>query len=266
MPLANLEGITLYYETYGDGNEQALLLINGLGSDHREWLYQLPDFKKHFRVIIYDNRGTGLSDTPPGPYTTSQMADDAARLLDFLEIDKAHVLGVSMGGLIAQMVAAIHPERVNRLVLACTAFGGEESIKPSPEVMAAFASFDENDPEGSVRRLVPYLYSEKFIKSGNPEIERFVRYAVSKKQNKEGYAFQLAAISSHSSFGLLKSIMAKTLVITGTEDAVIPPENSEILAEKIPDARLEYVEGGPHRFFAENHREFNEKVLRFLLE
>lgn len=265
MPLARLSRLTLYYETYGDENERTLLLINGLGSDHREWLYQIPAFKRKFRVIAFDNRGTGLSDAPPPPYTTAEMADDAAALLDHLGIARASVLGVSMGGLIAQMVAIRHPQAVEKLVLGCTAVGGDRSIKPPPEVMAAFSSFDPDDREGSVRRVLPYLYTEDFIRSCPEEIERFVRFSSTKKQSPEGYAGQLAAISTHSSWDLLSSIEAETLVITGTADRVIPPENSRLLAERIPHARLHLIEGAPHRLFAENHEEFNRVVLEFLL-
>jgi pimeloyl-ACP methyl ester carboxylesterase len=164
------------------------------------------------------------------------------------------------------MVAILYPEVVERLVLACTAVGGEHSVKPSPESMEAFLAFDENDPEGSLRDMLPYLYTHDFIDKNDPEVERFIRYALGKRQNEEGYKAQLAAISSHSSFNDLDKIEAKTLVITGESDRLIPPENSEILAGKISGARLQYLKGAPHRLFAERWEEFNESVLAFLLE
>jgi pimeloyl-ACP methyl ester carboxylesterase len=266
MPFAELEGITLYYETYGDGNDRTIILINGLGSDHREWLYQIPAFKDHFRVIVFDNRGTGISDVPEGPYTTDDMAKDAVSLLRFLGTEKSHVLGVSMGGFIAQKVAILYPHIVDRLVLACTAMGGEKSIKPDPDALAAFASYDENDPEGSLRRVLPYLYTKEFIESGDPEIERFIRFALTKRQSREGYMNQMAAISTHSSYDDLKRIEAETLVITGTADRLIPPENSEILAREIKRSKLRLIEGAPHRLFAERREEFNRAVLEFLTE
>lgn len=266
MPFASLPGLKMYYETYSDAKDVTLVLINGLGSDHREWLYQVPEFRRHFRVVLFDNRGTGLSDSPPGPYTTEQMAGDVRDLLTYLGIGSANVLGVSMGGLIAQKVAIIYPEIVDKLVLTCTGVGREHSVKPSEEAMDSFRSYSEKDPEGSLRKMLPYLYTREFIEKDDPEIERFIRYALSRKPNAGGYLAQMAAVSSHSSFHQLEYIGAKTLVITGDADTLIPPENSEILAGKIPGAKLVYIEGAPHRLFAERWQDFNEKIIAFLLE
>src|SRR5512140_3268314 len=155
MPYADAPGFRMYYEEHGSGFP--LLLINGLGSDHLEWLHQLPPFEARFRVVVFDNRGTGMTEIPPGPYTTAEMADDAAALLRALGIARAHVLGVSLGGMIAQEVALRHPDRVNRLVLGCTAPGGELAVRPSPEAMAAFAFAKREDPEGELRRMLPFL-------------------------------------------------------------------------------------------------------------
>src|SRR5512139_3505397 len=137
MPWTEAPGFRMYYEEHGAGFP--LLLINGLGSDHLEWVHQIPVFSKSFRVVVFDNRGTGRSGVPPGPYTTAQMADDVAASLRFLGIGRAHVLGVSLGGMIAQEVALRHRDRVDRLVLGCTGPGGNLSLRPSPEAMAVFA-------------------------------------------------------------------------------------------------------------------------------
>ncbi|MDD5762816.1 MAG: alpha/beta hydrolase, partial [bacterium] len=118
MPHTEAPGFRMYYEEHGSGFP--LLMINGLGSDHLEWLHQVPAFEARFRVIVFDNRGTGKSGVPPGPYTTAQMADDAAALLRFLGIVQSHVLGVSLGGMIAQEVALRHPDLVDGLVRGCT--------------------------------------------------------------------------------------------------------------------------------------------------
>ena len=122
MPYTAAPGFRMYYEEHGSGFP--LLLINGLGSDHLEWLHQVPAFAARFRGIVFDNRGTGETDVPPGPYTTAEMADDAASLLRTLGIGRAHVLGVSLGGMIAQEVALRHPDLVDGLVLGCTGPGG----------------------------------------------------------------------------------------------------------------------------------------------
>ncbi len=266
MPIATIGSLHLYYEIYGENREETLVLINGLGSDHREWLYQLPDFKEEYRVVVFDNRGTGVSDIPPGPYTTEEMAGDLCGLMDYLDIGEAHVLGVSMGGLIAQKFAVHYSKKVSKLVLACTGVGGEESIKPGREAIEAFRSFDDTEPEESLQRVLPYLYTKECIDRKDPEVDRFIRFSLQQGQNLDGYMSQLGAIGTHSSFGELGDIDAETLVITGGDDLLIPPENSSLLSEGIANARLLLLEGAPHRLFAESWREFNRSVLEFLGE
>lgn len=242
-----------------------MLLINGLGSDSTEWLFQFPAFARRFLVVAFDNRGAGRSGTPPGPYSTAQMADDAAALLDHLRIDQAHVLGVSMGGMIAQEVALRHPRRVRRLVLACTAPGGDGSLRPDPEVLQAFVRTPGADPEEEIRRVLPYLYSERYRRDHPEEIESFVRRRLAKPISAEGQSAQLAAAVGHSAWDRLPIIKAPTLVITGEADRVVPPENSRRIAGRIPGAKLVILPGAPHRLFAENAEAFNREVMAFLL-
>jgi len=262
MPYAHIRGIRIYFETHGTGFP--LLLINGLGSDHQEWLFQVPAFAPHFRVVIFDNRGTGMSDVPPGPYTTPQMADDAAELLDFLGVGRSHVLGVSLGGMIAQEIALRHPDRVDRLVLGCTGPGGSLTVYPSSEAMAAFTGAGGDDPEADLRRMIPFLYSESYIAERPPEIEEFVRRRIGDRTPREGFLAQMGAVMAHDASGRLGGIRARTLVITGDADRLIPPENSLRLAERIPGALRVSLPGAPHRLFAEQASAFNREVLAFL--
>jgi len=263
MPYTEAPGFSMEYETQGSG--APLLLINGLGSDRSEWLFQLPAFAERLRVVAFDNRGAGGSESPPGPYSTAQMADDAAALLDHLQVDRAHVLGVSMGGMVAQEVALRHTHRVRRLVLACTAPGGDGSLRPDPEVLQAFVRTPGADPEEEIRRVLPYLYSEPYRRDHPEEIESFVRRRLAKPVSVEGHAAQLAAAVGHSAWDRLPTIGAPTLVITGGGDRVVPPENSRRIAGRIPGAKLVILPGAPHRLFAENAEAFNREVMTFLL-
>ena len=262
MPLTDAPGFRMYYEEHGDGFP--LLLINGLGSDHLEWLHQLPSFSGRFRVIAFDNRGTGKSAVPPGPYTTAQMADDAAALLRFLGIGRAHVLGVSLGGMIAQEVALRHPDRVDGLVLGCTGPGGTLSVRPSPEAMAVFALAGGDDPEADLRRMIPFLYTDACCRDRPEEIEGFIRRRLGNPTPPEGYAAQLAAAVTHDASARLERIRARTLVITGDADRLVDRENSVRIAGRIPGAKLVVLPGAPHRLFAENPEAFNREVLSFL--
>ena len=195
MPCTDAPGFRMYYEVHGDGFP--FLLINGLGGDHTEWLLQLPEFSRHFQVIVFDNRGAGDSEAPPGPYSTAQMADDAVALLSFLGISRTHVLGFSMGGMIAQEVALRHPERVDRLVLACTSPGGEGSDRPAFETVASIATSPESDPEEEFRRLIPFLYSDRYRREHPEEIEEAIRRRVARPVSIPGHASQLVAAMGH---------------------------------------------------------------------
>lgn len=262
MPNTAAPGFRMEYETMGSGDP--LLLINGLGSDRSEWLFQLPPFARLFRVVMFDNRGAGGSGTPPGPYSTAQMADDAAALLGHLGIGRAHVLGVSLGGMIAQEFALRHPERMLRLVLACTAPGGEGSVRPDPEILRAFVRSPGGDPREEVLRTIPFLYTEAYRRARPEEIEAFVRRRLGKPVPAEGHAAQLAAAVGHAAWDRLGTIRAPTLVIAGDGDRLVPPENSRRLAERIPGAKLVLLPGAPHRLFAENAEVFNREVIAFL--
>ena len=262
MPLTEAPGFRMYYEEHGSGFP--LLLINGLGSDHLEWLHQLPSFSGSFRVVVFDNRGTGRSGVPPGPYTTAQMADDAAALLGFLGIGRAHVLGVSLGGMIAQEVALRHPDLVDGLVLGCTGPGGPLSVRPSPEAMAAFALAKGDDPEGELRRMIPFLYTDACCRERPEEIEGFIRRRMENPTPPEGYLAQLSAAVSHDASGRLERIRARALVITGDADRLVNWENSLRIAGRIPRAKLVVLPGAPHRHFAENADAFNREILSFL--
>ena len=262
MPHTISDGFRTYFETHGDGFP--LLLVNGLGGDHKEWLYQIPAFDPHFKVIAFDNFGSGKSDVPPGPYTTERMADDAVRLLETLNISRAHVLGVSLGGMIAQEVALRYPDRVERLVLGCAVPGGRLSVRPPEAAIAVFQNAGGDDTEAELRQIMPFLHTDAYIAEQAGEIEAFIRRRMETRMAPAGYFAQMSAVITHDASDRLGQIRAKTLVITGEADRLVPPVNSFLIAQRIPDARLVVLPGAPHRLYAESADAFNKEVLEFL--
>jgi 3-oxoadipate enol-lactonase len=274
MSTAKVDSIELYYEEKGSGDP--LLLIMGLAADSTAWMFQVPDFAKRYRTVTFDNRGVGRSSKPPGPYTIHLMADDAAALLDALDIRRAHVLGVSMGGMIAQELAIRHPERVRGLILACTfpepdadverqrefgmqQFGG--TVTASGEMQIDLTALD---PLMFFQHLLPRVFNQSFIDTELPRLMQLFAGALQYGFSMEAILGQVAAVMGHRATDRLHQIKAPTLVITGDADLLISPGNSDVLARSIPGAKLVKVPGGSHGFNLETPEVFNRHVLDFL--
>ena len=253
MPIIKAGDININYKVEGTG--EPLIMIMGFGAGMEGWDSQTPFFAKYFKVITYDNRGAGKSDKPKGPYTTAMMAEDAVHLMDSLGIGKANVMGASMGGLIAQELAINHPEKVNRLVLACTfarlAMADPEGAKST------------DTPEERQKRVLSLAYNKPFYRFFYGTLAKF-RSIPQDSPEAMGIEGQNAAVSTHDTVDRLASIRAPALVIVGTGDRLVSPSASEFLAGKIPDARLVKIEGGSHVFNVENKNEFNREALKFL--
>lgn len=253
MPFANVNGIRLHYRAHGKG--EPLVLVAGWGTDLRAWVFQLLSFRRYFRVVAFDNRGVGRSDTPAGPYSIRQMAADVVGLMDHLHIAAAHVLGLSMGGMIAQEVAINHPHRVLKLVLGCTFAWRGEGSGQTEEYLAEI--------RGDVTRAKLALASL----ANNNRLGRVFVHLWMRLMSRSwaaGFESQGAAIRCHDTRDRLHLITASTLVIAGTRDRVILPRSSELLASRIPGARLVMIENGSHSMSAENRKDFNGAVLSFL--
>jgi 3-oxoadipate enol-lactonase len=263
MPKAKVNGVTIDYRIEGQG--EPLILIIGLGSDQSNWRLQIGLFKKYFRIITFDNRGAGKSDKPAGPYTIGLMADDTVGLMDDLGIGKAHILGVSMGGMIAQELAINHPEKVDKLVLGCTFCRRNGGSGFSPQVSEALKAYSRSSrDEASLRSLVYTIIDLTFNTKpyralAIPAMKMAIRFSPL-----TGYREQLGAELGHDAAERLGLIKASTLVITGTEDRVINPASSDLIADLVPNAKLVKVEGGSHGFSGEMSDEFNREVLDFL--
>ncbi|MEP7341236.1 MAG: alpha/beta fold hydrolase [Acidobacteriota bacterium] len=261
MPKIQVNDINLFYETQGEG--EPLLLIYGLAGRGNGFLYQTPELSKHFHTITFDNRGVGDTDQPDEPYSIAQMADDAAALLDALDIESANVFGISMGGMIAQELVLRHPQKVRRLALGCTHSGVKHCV-PSPDwVTEIFKSLPGKPRQQVVRECTAFNYSPH-TQQHNPQlIESLIPLFVDNRQRLKPYLNQISAVYGFDAFDRLPQITTPTLVLTGTDDTLVPPGNSKIIAERIPNARLIEFSDAGHLFFIEKADEVNRTLLDF---
>jgi 3-oxoadipate enol-lactonase len=274
MSIAKVGANELFYEMHGEGDP--LLLIMGLAADSTAWLFQVPEFARHYRTIVFDNRGVGRSSKPRGPYTIHEMADDAGGLLDVIGIERTHVVGVSMGGMIAQELALRHPERVRGLVLACTfpepdaeaerqrqfslaRFGGRVTASGETEIDVSAV-----DPLMFFQHLLPRVFNQDFIDRELPKLLQIFGGALQYGFSLEAILGQVEAVMGHKATDRLHAITAPTLVITGDADLLVSPANSDVLARNIPGAKLVKVPGGSHGFNFETPDVFNREVIDFL--
>lgn len=263
MPRIKVNEVELYYEIHGAG--EPLLLIAGLGFGAWSWYRQVPEFSGAFTTIAFDNRGVGQSDKPEVEYTIRMMAEDAAGLLRALKVDRAHVLGHSMGGYIAQELALHHPELVASLVLMSTSFGGKNAVLMSPETAAQmWSELEAEATEAALRKGLSLRFSERFI-AGHPDIiAQFIALRKAHLPTRSGWQRQFAACLGFETESRLASLRAPTLISTGDDDPIVPAENSKRLAERMPNARLFVFQGARHLVFIERAEEFNQTVIEFL--
>ncbi len=262
MPFANIGDIDLYYEIHGEGFP--LLFISGLSSSTWTWEGQVPFFKQHYRCIVFDNRGGGLSGKPPGPYSMAQMAEDALSLLDFLSIDKTLVFSLSMGGMIALELARIASDRLGAMLLGCTHAGGKSRISPSPETVSLLMDNEGLTREQLLHKQTPLFFSDGFRSENSETIEEHYRVQLL-AQDQPQFAFeaQLKAIYTFDCTDALKQINNPVLVVTGTEDVLIPPANSTYLAARLPNTELIVISGAGHALHVECRDFLNRAVHTF---
>ena len=264
MPMAQVGDINIYYESHGDG--EPLLLIMGYGQYSAHWAALIPYLSEGYRVISFDNRGTGRSDKPDIAYTIRMMADDAKGLLDAIGVDSAHVFGVSMGGMIAQELALNHPNKLRSLILGCTNCGGTKMIMPTPEALAFLFSPEmaKLPVEERARETAPWLWTQEFIAKHPEAVELYVAVTSKYPTPTHGFARQAQGIMAHDTYERLPQIAVPTLVIAGSADRLIPAENSRILASRIPNAELAILENAGHGFVTDAGAESTRIILDFL--
>jgi pimeloyl-ACP methyl ester carboxylesterase len=262
MPTVKVGDVNLYYETHGRGDP--LLMIPGfaMGST-ASYFRQIPGLAEHYRVIALDNRGGGLSDKPDIRYSMETMADDASAVLDALDVHRAHIFGLSMGGMIAQHLALRHPKVATSLILAATSCGGKHSTPPDAEYAASIFN-TEGTVEERIRRRLHFLFTQEFM-AGKPNVvEDFLSLYVRYAPPFHTYIRHLEASIMHDAYDRLPELNLPTLVIVGSEDKAQPPENSEILASRIPKAELVFMNGQRHYLSIECPDRLNTLILDFL--
>src|SRR3954469_22626733 len=263
MPIAEVNGQRLYQEVHGDG--EPLLCVAGLTCDTLVWIPQIHAFADAHRTVIFDNRDAGQSSMAEGDYEIADMARDALALADHLELDSFHLLGVSMGGMIAQEVAAQAPERVRRLTLAVTIPAGGAWARRMAQVWAARVA--QISHEQHVDELMLLNHSEGFYE--HPDMVEFIRTAMLNNphpQPPEAFARQLTACSRHDMRDRLGSLTMPVHVIGGEVARPLPVWNARDLAELIPGSKLTILPAAPHGLSIERADEFNAGVLDFIRE
>ena len=262
MPVAELEEHRVYYEERGSG--EPVVLINGLGADHTTWALQTDYLQEFFRVLVFDNPGVGQTSGPSGPYTTELFADVAAGLIRQLGIERLHVVGASMGGLIAQQLAVRHPKLVRTLVLHCPWWRADrhtQALIRSWQAYARAAGMLE-----LVRQIWLWVFTPRFYEERADEFVEF------EQQLREGthpqtvaaFCDQAEACVSHSALEAVAGVEAPTLITVGDSDILTPPAHSRAIHERIAGSVLHLWPEMGHAPFWEIPEEFNKLNREFL--
>jgi 3-oxoadipate enol-lactonase len=261
MPLVQANGLDINHRITGDGAE-TVMLVNGVGDDQEGWAMQVePLVAAGLRVITFDNRGVGRSSSPPGPYSSRAMAEDTKGLADALGISAFHLVGVSMGGLIAQEYALAYPGDLRSVVLANT-YG-----KPDAYTCAAFDSWAQTALAGGMplmmRQQAPWVFSPAFYETHDERLATILGEMERSTQPAASFAAQIAALLSHDCTDRLGSLQTPALVIAADDDIIIRLSLSHRLYEELPNGSWAIVPGG-HAAFVENPDPWNRAVIAFI--
>ncbi len=269
MPYVKVKDISIYYESYGSEANSPLVLVMGLAATKLGWeIERVKRLARKHRVIVFDNRGSGQSDMPDAPYSMALFAADTVGLMDALKIDKAHIFGISMGGMIAQHIALDYPERTLSLIMGCTTPGGKRVVPSSREVTRVLLQPKSGDRAKDARDKWPIMYTPAFIESERELLESRLELKLAYPEQPR-YAFERqfeTIIKTHNTFDRLPELKMPVLIQTGLDDVLIPPGNAHLLAGQISQANLiEYPNAG-HGYFLETGFKAADDVLVFLDE
>ena len=263
MEYARVGDLNMCCELRGEGHP--LVLIMGLTANMDWWDPEtIEELSKRYRVLVFDNRGAGRTETPEeGDFSCGQMADDTAALMDALGIEHAHVAGLSMGGMIAQELALIHPEKVDKLALCATFCGGKNTVYASQEVLQTMAD-TSGTVEDLIRRIMSMMFPAEWLEANESQYEGFRERYLRAPCTAQNTIRQFMATTKLDTYDRLPSITAPTLVMCGAGDVLIPPENSRTIAGRIPGAKLIEYPGAGHGFMSQSREEFEKDLVEFL--
>ena len=262
MNRARINGIELAYQLRGHG--APLVMIHGAQGDQTAFDRLAAEFSDRYRVLTFDQRGSGLSDKPDMPYSVAMLADDTAALMDHLRLAPAHVFGISMGGTIAQELALRHPEKVRSLILGCTTPGGPNAIRLSGPALTSAYSTQSMTAEARGKALAEAAFTKGYLTRHPEIIESMIAARRSRPIDSTAFAHRMKAIRDHDAYDRLPQIQCPTLVIAGKDDALINWENSRLIADRIEGARLVVLEPAGHSFWVEQPEQTSAAIGEFL--
>jgi pimeloyl-ACP methyl ester carboxylesterase len=262
LPETTFKELKIHWESYGE--KAPLLLISGVGGGTWTWEEGIAAWSPHFRVIAFDNIGGGRSSMPDRPYMMAEMADHAAAVLDAAGVEQAGVVGLSMGGMIAQELTLRHPDRVRRLVLGSTHCGVSRRIPPDPDIIKQFADNKGLSPEQIFDKNLLLLVTPRFLKKDSDVLKRYKEREL-RAPIQPDYALerQLGAIAGFDACERIQQIHVPTLILTAELDKLVPPENGGILSSRIPGAVEKSFADAGHLIHLECADEFHEMVVQF---
>ncbi|HZY56507.1 MAG TPA: alpha/beta hydrolase [Rubrobacteraceae bacterium] len=265
MPLMVSGGSSIDYDV--DGKGPPLLLIAGLGFGRWCWFKQVPTLSQHLRVITFDIRNLDrldLLDPKDHIHSVDDLAAHASALLDYLGIERVHILGTSLGGFVAQELALRRPKLVDRLVLVSTSYGGSDSAPPSWEALRAMLGLGATNRAEAVRQGLETATSAAYRADHPDEFDQLLQWRITDAPSQPSYLDQMMAGARFDVSSRVHQIRSPALVLHGSDDQVVPMDNAVALAQAIPDATLHIVEGAGHLVFIERAEEVNEEILSFL--
>jgi 3-oxoadipate enol-lactonase len=262
MERARINGVELGFELRGRG--APVVMIHGAQGDQSMFAGLAAAFAEKYRVLTFDQRGSGLSEKPDVPYSMAMLADDTAALMDHLGVSPAHVIGVSMGGMIAQELALRHPQKIRSLVLGCTTAGGPKAVRVGGGALTSAYSTQPMTAEERGKALAEAAFSKGYLAQHPEIIASMIESRRQRPIDSAAFARRMKAAADHDTYNRLPQIHCPTLVIAGKDDALIAWENSKLIAESIEGSRLVILEPAGHCFWLEQPTQTHDAIASFI--